>query len=90
MSSAVFETIRLLETANLHFFIERSRPDSVRLTVTLVGERLEIDIFEDNHLEIARFYGNESIEGGKELLLNILPSLANDEKRLEEKLRKII
>jgi hypothetical protein len=44
MSSAVFETMRLLETSGLHFYIERTRPDSIRLCVTMVGERLEIEI----------------------------------------------
>lgn len=72
MSSAIFSTIKAIEDANLHFYIERTRPDTVRLSVTLVGERIEIDIFEDDHLEISRFHGDESIEGGKELLAQIL------------------
>jgi hypothetical protein len=72
MSSAVFETIEALEAARLHFFIMRTRPDTLTLSVTIVGERIEIDIFEDNHLEISRFRGDESIEGGKELLAVIL------------------
>ncbi len=72
MSSALFETIKALEAARLHFFIERTRPDTIRLSVTLVGERMEIDIFEDDHLEISRFRGDESIEGGRELLTSIL------------------
>ena len=72
MSSAIFETIKALENANLHFFIEHTRPDTIRLSVTIVGERIEIDIFEDEHLEISRFRGDESIEGGKELLAVIL------------------
>jgi hypothetical protein len=72
MSCAVFETMRLLEAAGLHFFIERTMPNSIRLSVTMVGERIEIDIFEDHHLEIARFRGNESVEGGMDLLLNLL------------------
>ncbi len=72
MSSAVFETIKALERAGLHFFIERTRPDTLRLSVTLVGERIEIDIFEDDHLEISRFKGDESIEGGKDLLLRLI------------------
>jgi hypothetical protein len=50
----------------LNFFIERTRPDSIRLSVTMVGERVEIDIFEDNDLEISRF------RGGEELLLRLL------------------
>ena len=75
MSSALFDTIRMLEEAHLRFRIERTRPDSVRLCVTLVGERVEIDVFADDHLEIPRFRGDESVEGGKELLTQILNSL---------------
>jgi hypothetical protein len=74
VSSAVFETIRMLEKARLHFSIERTRPDSIRLSVTMVGERVEIDIFEDNHLEISRFHGDESVEGGLDLLQSLLAS----------------
>ena len=72
MASAVFKTMRMLEEARLHFFIERTRPDAIRLSVTMVGERVEIDIFEDNHLEISRFFGDEHVEGGMELLEKIL------------------
>jgi hypothetical protein len=53
--------------------IERlTRPDSVRLSASMVGERVEIDVFEDNHLEISRFFGDEKVEGGMELLVDIL------------------
>ncbi len=74
MSSALFQTIRQLENAKLHYFIERTRPDSIRLAVTLVGQRIEIDVFEDNHVEISRFFGDESVEGGAELLKLLLES----------------
>jgi hypothetical protein len=40
--------------------------------VTLVGERIEIDVFEDDHLEISRFRSDESVEGGEGLLTQIL------------------
>jgi hypothetical protein len=40
----------------------------------MVGERLEIEIFEDDHLEISRFRGDEGVEGGKELLIGLLKS----------------
>jgi hypothetical protein len=75
MESALFKTMRMLEEARLHFFIERTRPDAIRLSVTLVGERVEIDVFEDNHLEISRFFGDEKVEGGMELLLNTLKTI---------------
>lgn len=38
MSSAIFNTIKAIEDDNLHFYIERTRPDTVRLSVTLVGK----------------------------------------------------
>lgn len=41
----------------------------------MIGVRMEIDIFEDDHLEISRFHGNESVEGGSELLTDILKSV---------------
>lgn len=34
------------------------------VTVTLVGERIEIDVFEDGHIEYSRFRGNEDVEDG--------------------------
>jgi hypothetical protein len=40
----------------------------------MVGERFEIDIFEDDHLEISRFFGDEKVAGGMELLLSMLKS----------------
>ncbi|WP_374305645.1 hypothetical protein [Methylocella sp.] len=64
--------MKALDAARLHYFIMRNRPDSLTLSVTFVGERVEIDIFEDDHLEISRFRGDESVEGGAELLPEIL------------------
>ena len=71
-SNAVFDTIRLLEKAHLHFYVMRSRPDSLTFVAAIVGERIEIDVFEDDHIEISRFRGDESIEGGRKLLLQIV------------------
>lgn len=32
------------------------------ISVTVVGERLEIDVFEDGHVEFSRFMGDETVE----------------------------
>jgi hypothetical protein len=40
--------------------------------VTKVGQRIEIEIFEDDHIEISRFFGDEKVEGGAELLKQLL------------------
>jgi len=71
-SNAVFETIRLLERAHIGFDIKRTRPDALTIRAATVGERIEIDIFEDDHIEISRFRGDEGIEGGRDLLLQIV------------------
>jgi hypothetical protein len=71
-SNAVFDTIRLLERAHIGFDIKRTRPDSLTVMAAIVGERIEIDIFEDDHIEISRFRGDEGIEGGRDLLLQIV------------------
>jgi hypothetical protein len=70
--NAVFDTIRLLEKAHIHFNVVRLRSDALTIRASIVGERIEIDVFEDNHIEISRFRGDESIEGGGELLVEIV------------------
>lgn len=62
MSHELFRIIRLLEAKKIHFELARYRDDSVMLTATLVGERVEIDVFEDGHVEYSRFRGNEDVE----------------------------
>ena len=53
MASAIFEVCRMLDAARLHYFLERDRPDSITITVTFVGERVEVDVFEDDHVEVS-------------------------------------
>ena len=72
ISNAVFDTIQLLESAHITFDIKRMRPDALTVIAAIVGERIEIDVFEDNHIEISRFRGDESVEGGRQLLLDIV------------------
>jgi len=61
-----------LESAGLNFTLSRSRPDTVLVTLTVVGERIEIDVFEDGHMDVSRFKGNEDIIGGEELVEQII------------------
>lgn len=79
MATTIFQVCRMLEAARLHFFIERDRgSDTIRLTATFVGERAEIDVFEDGHIEISRFRGDESIEGGIDLLRDLIEHETKD------------
>ncbi|EEE02636.1 conserved hypothetical protein [Burkholderia multivorans CGD1] len=55
--------------------LANGRPDSILVSVTVVGQRVEIDVFDDGHMEVSRFEGNEDIEGGVELIDSIVASV---------------
>jgi hypothetical protein len=61
-----------LEGAKIHFTLDRYRPDTVLVTLTLVGERVEIGVFDDGHMEVSRFPGREDIVGGAELVERLI------------------
>jgi hypothetical protein len=56
----------------MHYTISRHQPESVMVTVTLVGERVEVTVFEDGHMEVSRFAGDESVQGGAELIHQLI------------------
>ena len=68
MSHELYHVLRLLDEQHLWYRVDRHRPDSVMITVTIVGERLEIDVFEDGHVEFSRFTGDESVASDAEQL----------------------
>ena len=72
MSHELFRVVRLLEAHGVHFHLARHREDTIMITATLVGERIEIDVFEDGHIEYSRFRGNEDVESNIPLLERLL------------------
>ena len=64
----LFNLLRKLEAAHIHFSLARHRDDTVLVSLTLVGERVEVDVFEDGHIEVSRFQGSEDIVGGETLI----------------------
>lgn len=72
MNHPLYNLLSELEAAGIHFSLARYRPDSVLVTLTLVGERVEVDVFEDGHMEVSRFLGNEDIIGGQELVSQMI------------------
>jgi hypothetical protein len=69
---SIFEVLTTLENAKIPFSLARSRPDTIRVDVTLYGLRLEVECFDDNHIEVSTFKGNEDIDGGFQYLLQML------------------
>jgi hypothetical protein len=62
MSSALFNLLKKLDQAKIRYYIERHRADTIDITATIVGQRIEISVFDDDHIEVSRFVGHEEIE----------------------------
>ena len=71
-STTIYELLRTLEANKLHFSLTRHRDDTILVMVTAVGVRVEIDVFEDGHIEYSLFHGNEEVESDMDRLYRIL------------------
>jgi hypothetical protein len=72
MNHPLFSLLTRLDYSHYHYVLKRSRPDSIRVDITFVGERVEVDVFDDGHMEVSRFTGSEAVEGGSELIFNLI------------------
>ena len=77
MIHPLFGLLTKLEHAKISYTLGRYRPDSVLVSLTVVGQRIEIDVFEDGHMEVSKFIGNEDILGGVELVDQIIQQNTN-------------
>jgi hypothetical protein len=68
----LYSLLQRLERARIHFTLGRYRDDTVLVTITIVGARIEIDVFDDGHMEISQFTSHEDIVGGLELIEKII------------------
>lgn len=75
MSHKLFDMLHLLDAARVYYTLSRHRPESVMITVTMIGERMEIDVFEDGHIEYSRFFGSEDVESDIEYLEDFIRRL---------------
>jgi hypothetical protein len=72
MNHPLYQLMRDLEAASIFFTLARCREDTVLVTLTLVGERVEVDVFDDGHMEVSRFRGSEAVVGGEELVSQLI------------------
>ena len=64
MSHPLYDLLKRLDEARLHYTLSKNREDAVLVEVSIVGERVEVDVFEDGHMEVSCFLGTEDILGG--------------------------
>ncbi|WP_246735931.1 hypothetical protein [Agrobacterium sp. a22-2] len=67
MTAAIYRLLKQLDDAKIHYYLQRHRPDTIDVTVTLVGKRIEISVFDDDHIEMSQFLGTEDVEDEKYL-----------------------
>ena len=72
MSHKIFEILQTLDAARIDYRLSRHRNDTVLITVTKIGERLEIDVFADGHVEFCRFQGTEQVSSDEAELARLL------------------
>jgi hypothetical protein len=64
----IFDVLKMLEASKISFRLARDRPDASRVDATLYGLRLEIECFDDNHVEVSTFRVTEDIKGDYDCL----------------------
>jgi len=67
MPATIYRLLKQLDDAKIHYYLERHRPDTIDVTITLVGRRIEIAVFDDDHIEMSQFLGTEDVEDEKYL-----------------------
>ena len=62
----IYEVLRILEDNNIYYKLSRIR-ESILIEVAVPGQRWEIEIFEDNHIEIEKFIADGDFYDGEEI-----------------------
>jgi len=75
MTHPLYNLLADLEAANVYFVLSRHRGDGVLVSMTFVGERVEVDVFDDGRMEVSRFKGNEDVLGGEDVVRQIISEL---------------
>jgi hypothetical protein len=56
------------------YTLARTPGDTIRVNVAFVGQRVEVDVFEDGHMEVSVFKGSEDVVGDAALIRSMIVS----------------
>ncbi|MBB4577674.1 hypothetical protein [Rhizobium lentis] len=87
MTSPIFRILRLFDEAGIRYMLNRYREDTIDVHATLVGERIELSIFEDGHVEMSRFVGNEDVLEG-DLIYEVVAAYVQENAEWEKRMRE--
>lgn len=74
----IFRFLDFLRAKSIKFDLSQDRPDSIMVTFTLVGCRVEVDFFED-HIEFSYFTGDEAVHDDWKIIEALLNKHWSDE-----------
>jgi hypothetical protein len=84
MNHPLYDLLKRLDDSKIYYTLSRHRDDTVMVTISLAGERIEVEVFNDGHMEVARFLGTEDILGGKELIYDLIEKRVFENKTWEK------
>ena len=70
--------LNVLKSKNIKFDLSQDRPESIMVTFTLVGCRVEVDFFQD-HIEFSYFTGDESVHDDWKIMQSLLDKHWSDD-----------
>ncbi len=68
----LYDILAKLNSAKMHYNLDKQRPRAVLICITVPGERIEIEVFDDGSVETSRFSGDESVTMGMDVIDSIL------------------
>jgi len=72
MAHPLHELLSSLDERRLFYTLGRHRPDTILISITVPGARIEIDVFDDGHMEMSRFSGDESVIDDPQIILKAI------------------
>jgi hypothetical protein len=73
MSHSLFTLLNELDAARIHYELARYQPDTVTVTITLVGQRVEAAVFSDGHMRWRDSLGPKRLRVALTCCSNSLP-----------------
>lgn len=72
MGHPIYKLLETLDAKRLYYALSRHRSDTILVSVTLVGMRVEVDVFDDGRMDVCCFRGDESVEGFEDLIYTLV------------------
>ncbi len=69
--------LNFLKKTGVWYALHHFRDDTIMVMLTLYGERIEVDFFDD-HIEYSRFRGNEDVEEDQEVLFGLIAEFVRE------------